>query len=72
MLESISYFQILGKPLIFYLGITAYASFVATALVPVLLKRRVIKINMKWHIRLAYLSLFIATLHGILGIAAYL
>ena len=69
MFVELAYFQILGRPLIFYLGIFTYASFLSTAAIATLTKRRIVRIHFKWHTRAAVLSLSLATFHGFLGIA---
>ncbi len=71
MLESITYYQIFGKPLIFYLGIIVLSSFLFTALIAILNKRGINKISIKWHSRMAILSIILALIHGVLGILAY-
>lgn len=71
MFTNISYFLIFGKPLIMYLGILTYSSFIFTALIGYThFKGRPI-LPFKWHIRFALTSIILATIHGFLGIAAY-
>jgi hypothetical protein len=71
MFVELAYFQILGRPLIFYLGIITYVSFLSTATIAYLTKGRIVRIHFKWHTRAAVLSLALATFHGFLGVAAY-
>lgn len=71
LLEKITYFPILGKPLIMYLGIITLLSFLFTALIAVMNKKGISKINFKWHIRMAVTSIILALIHGILGMLAY-
>lgn len=71
MLESITYFQIFGKPLIIYLGILTLSSFLFTASIAVLNRRGINKIPFKWHPRMAALSISLGIIHGALGILAY-
>ena len=71
-LNSITYYPILGLPLIAYLGIITYVLFVGTALISILNAKGKTKINFKWHPRLAKLALAFATVHGFLGLAAYI
>lgn len=70
-LAKIAYLQILGKPIIMYLGIVTLLSFSATATVGFLNFKGVRIIPFKWHPRLAIISLSLAALHGLLGISAY-
>jgi dolichyl-phosphate-mannose--protein O-mannosyl transferase len=71
MLEEISYYLILGIPFIVYLGIITIAFLLITAIIALLKRRGKIKISIKWHFRMAYLSIFFASIHGFLGIIAY-
>jgi hypothetical protein len=70
MLENITYFQILGKPLIMYIGIITLVLFISVALIPILNKRGK-KIPFKWHHRLAAVAIILALIHGLLGAAVY-
>ncbi len=72
MLYEVTYFMIFGKPLIMYLGILALLSFMFTALIAILNKRKIRKIPFKWHPRAAKFSLVIAIIHGTLGLLLYL
>lgn len=71
-LQDLAYSPILGFPLIGYLGIIGYLLMVATALVMILTRRKIVKIKPKVHFRLAYLTLTVASLHGILAISVYI
>lgn len=71
MLENISYYQILGKPLIMYSGILTLISFLFTALIAIMNKKGINKILFKWHSRLAIVSIILALIHGLLGLLAY-
>lgn len=71
MLENITYYPILGKPLIVYLGVLTLTSFLFTALIAILNKRGVYIIPFKWHPRMARVSIVFALIHGLLGILAY-
>ena len=72
MLQDISYYLIFGRPLIFYLGIITFCSFMVTASIPVLTRYGITKIPFPWHMRMAGLSIALGLLHGALGIAAYM
>lgn len=71
MFQEITYFLIFGIPFIVYLGIVTIIMFIITALLALLKKKGKIKISIKWHYRLAYISIILALIHGILGISAY-
>jgi len=72
MLQELTYYLIFGIPFIVYLGIITLIFFVVTASIASLKRRKKIKIDIKWHFRLAYVSIILAFIHGILGILAYL
>lgn len=71
-LAKIAYFQISGHPVIMYLGIFTLFSFILTAAVSVMNRRGIHVIPFKWHPRLAFLSICLAIIHGILAVSAYL
>lgn len=71
MLTQITYFQILGKPLIMWLGVITLLSFLFAALIAFLDKKGINKIPFKWHSIMAKVSLLLAIIHAILGIAIY-
>ncbi len=71
MLRQISYFLILGKPLIMYLGILTLSSFLFTASIAILNRKGIHAIPFKWHPRMAVFSIVLAVIHGTLGILAY-
>jgi len=65
-------FHLLGPfPVIFYLGILSYAGLLATSTVMVLTRRKIVRIPFKYHHWLAYLTIAVATFHGLLAISAY-
>ena len=71
MLENITYFQILGRPLIMYIGLATLLSLFFTAYIAVMNKKGVKRINFKWHPKMAGISLTLATIHALLGILTY-
>ena len=71
MLQDITYYLIFGIPFIVYLGIITIVMFVLTALFALLKRKGKMKISIQWHFRLAYLSIILGIIHGILGITAY-
>jgi hypothetical protein len=64
--------MIFGKPLIMYLGILTFLSFLFTALISVLNSRGIHVIPFKWHPRMAIISICLAVIHGTLGLLSYL
>jgi len=71
MFEEISYAPIFGFPVIMYLGIITFASFLLTAAIGILNFRGVLWIPFRWHPRFAALSIALGIIHGSLGILAY-
>lgn len=71
MVAQIAYYSILGKPLILYMGIITYSSFVFAALIPILNQKKIWDIPFIWHLRIAKIALVIATIHGLMGILSY-
>ena len=71
MIQSIAYTLVLGKPVVMYLGILTYLSFVSTAIVGLLNFKGYNVIPFRWHPRLAATSLILATVHALLGLSVY-
>lgn len=71
MLTNISYYLIFGRPLIMYLGILTLSSFLITAYIGFMNLRGKTRIPLRWHFRMAGVSLVLAIIHGILGMVAY-
>lgn len=71
VLNQITYFQILGKPLIMYLGILAVLLLLFTALIPVLNKKGVTKFPFNMHPIMARITIVFALIHGLLAVLAY-
>ncbi|MBP7708391.1 hypothetical protein KA107_01800 [Candidatus Pacearchaeota archaeon] len=69
MLENITYFQILGKPLTMYIGIITLVLLIIAAITAYLGKRG--EISLKWHTRFGISSLVGALIHGILSMLTY-
>jgi len=72
MFQDITYFLVFGKPLIMYLGILTLLAFLFTASIAVMNMRGIRTIPFRWHPRCAVVALFLALVHGSLGILAYL
>ncbi|MBU0671082.1 hypothetical protein KKF29_02890 [Patescibacteria group bacterium] len=72
MLIEITYYEILGKPLIMYLGIITLLCFFFTASISVAFKKNIKFVPFKWHPIMAKISLTLACLHGLLGVLAFI
>lgn len=66
MLNNISNFLILGKPLIMYGGILTLIAFIITALTGYLTLKG--KVKYKWHNYTKIVAFILAIIHGTLGI----
>ncbi|MBN2459746.1 hypothetical protein JXB28_05670 [Candidatus Woesearchaeota archaeon] len=71
VLENITYFQILGKPLIMYGGILTLLLLLFTASIAILNKKGIHTIPFQWHQRMAITTIIFALIHGMLGVLAY-
>ena len=71
MFEEITYTLVFGLPLIVYSGIFALLLFFSTATLIYLKKNGSIKVDIKWHFRLAYVALLIGLFHGVFALLAY-
>ena len=71
MLQEVSFYLIMGKPLIMYLGILTLSGFLFTALVAIMNRRGIHMIPFSWHPRIAVFSLGCAIVHGILGVLLF-
>jgi hypothetical protein len=71
MLQNITYFLIFGKPLIMYLGVLTLISFLITATLGMMIIKGIGKIPFKFHLIMATISIFLALIHGILGMLLY-
>lgn len=72
MLREIAIFPIFGKPLIMYGGIITLFCLVATALIAILNQKGIIKQAFGWHVWMARITIVLALVHGLLGIALFL
>ncbi|OGM11954.1 hypothetical protein A2Z22_04705 [Candidatus Woesebacteria bacterium RBG_16_34_12] len=71
-MTDFAYFQILGKPLIFYFGIITLTSFFLTAFVGYLNFKGYRRVSLRWHLYLAIISLSLGVIHALMGILTYL
>jgi hypothetical protein len=71
MFREISSFLIFGKPLIMYPGILTMLTFLFTASIAVINLKGIRTISFRWHPRCAAFAIFLALVHGLLGMLAY-
>lgn len=70
--RQIAYKQFLGFPLIGYGGIITLLSLLTTATIGYLMREQKVPIPFKWHKRMAYVTLALSLIHGLLGLLSYL
>jgi hypothetical protein len=69
---QIAFYPVFGFPFLLYLGAITLLSFLLTASIAVMNKKRIHAIPFKWHPRMAALSIIIAVIHGTLAMLAYI
>lgn len=72
MFETITFQMVFGLPLIAYGGMFTLLLFLATAIVAYGTRKGFLRVKVKWHYRLAYLSIAAALFHGLFGILAFI
>lgn len=72
LFTKIAYYSILGKPLIFYLGILTLSSLIFTVSIVPLNRRKFWKIPFKYHPLMAKITVTLALIHGLLALLTYL
>jgi len=72
MFNEITFYPILGIPVIVYGGAFTFLCFLSTASIPILNGKGITKIPVKWHIWMARISLVLGAIHGALGLLAYI
>jgi hypothetical protein len=71
MISQMAYFLLWGKPLIMYGGILTYFFLIFTALAGYMRLRGIMLIPYKWHPRLAVLTIIVASIHALFGLAVF-
>ncbi|MFA6588455.1 MAG: hypothetical protein WCT08_05295 [Patescibacteria group bacterium] len=71
MLTNISYHLILGKPVIFWLGILTLLCLLLTASISYANRHNIRWIAFKWHKRWAIITIILAIIHGGLAFLTY-
>lgn len=69
---NLAYTMVLGKPVIFWGGVSTFVFFIATFLVPIINKFRIQKIPMTVHKILASITFAMVLGHGLLGLFVYM
>ncbi len=72
MFVKIAYYYILGLPLIGWMGILTLLSLLTVASIGLANMRGWHKIPLKWHFRLAAVTLILAAIHGFIGLMVYI
>jgi len=72
MLQDLSYYLIFGLPFILYLGVVVILLLLFTSLIAFLRRKGKTKISVQWHYRLAYITIVMGSIHGLLSLLAYL
>ena len=66
MFSAIASYMILGLPVMIVLGIITFFCLLLTATISTLNRRKIRFIPMKWHFRMAYTTVVVALVHGLL------
>jgi len=72
VLESVAYYQILGLPVIVYLGILTLISLLVTAFFGYASLKGIWGVRFKWHRNFAIITIVLALVHGLLAFLARL
>lgn len=72
MFSSIAYFYLLGLPMIAWGGIVSFLFLFSTVFIAYLHKKGNFTIPYKYHPIFGFITLILATFHGLLGLLAYL
>ena len=71
MFNDITFYPILGKPAILWGGVFTGLCFLATAAIGFLTVKGIRRFPFSWHSKMAYLSIALALIHGVLGVLAF-
>jgi hypothetical protein len=72
MLMGIIFHRYLGLPLIAWGGLFTFLCLIATALIAYLTIKNIKPMPVKWHIQMAWLTIILASIHGLAAILAFL
>ena len=71
-LEAVAFAPILGRPLIMWGGLSTLVLLLLTGMVAGLNRKGIHTVPRIWHFRLAYLTILLVLVHGIIGMLLYL
>ena len=72
MFANIVFFRLLGLPLIAWGGMLTLILLIATALIAYLTVKNIKPLPIKWHTRLAWITIILSLIHGLAAILAFL
>ena len=72
MIHQIAFYNILGLPLIAYGGIITLLCILATATMGYMIHKNIRRIPIKWHLRMAAISIVLGLFHGLIAMLAFL
>ena len=72
MFGNVIYYSIAGFPLIMYMGATTFLLLIFTASISILNVRGFRKIGLRWHHRMAYVTIAFAAVHALLAVISYI
>lgn len=72
MLLGIIFQRVLGLPLIAWGGIFTFTCLIITALIAYVTIKNIRPLPVKWHIQMAWLTILLASIHGLAAILAFL
>ena len=70
-LQAVAFAPILGRPLIMWGGLFTLLLLLLTGMVAGLNRKGIHTVPMIWHFRLAYLTILLVLVHGIIGMLLY-
>jgi hypothetical protein len=71
MIQTIAYYLIFGKPIILYMGIMTFLSFLTTAYIGMNVIKPHGGIPFRYHLLFVRLSFALAMIHALLGMSVY-
>lgn len=66
MIKQLAFYSIFGKPLVIILGITTLFCLIITACLGSTKLRKTLKVPLKWHYRIAGVTVALGLTHGLL------
>ncbi len=72
MIAKIIFIQFLGLPLIVWGGMFTFLCLIVTALIAYLTVKNIKPMPVKWHVHMAWLTIILGLIHGLVAILAFL